>query len=470
MYPDAGDEAADLLDILLKFDPNERCTVEEALNHPYLAAIRAEDNDVFGTCAPFKFDFENTDLSSAECKQLVVEEIQYYEMQDAERERAENAIMLEQPVNAWGDIPEGEEVIPYGQDSLKFGQFAEMQAEAQMEAGGMNEEEYQNYQQEDEYGESQQFQHTPMPPENSVQYNSMVMRQQRVLMGEDEETGWGTRMLTPVSEEREEELLKQKREDEALAAAERAADRAAEKEREAREAREEMLRRQRAAPSRDLAGPNRVIQAESHSRYPADDASQRGRRVRDYAGVENRPLQGSIRARDPSPNNRARAVSAGKSRESSSSSGKRDPSPSGRTRTLSAGGVRAGSANRARPAGAPPAMPRKDTTVGNQGPSRQQTSSGYSRAVYQAGNVTKTNGNKSKNTRPSSAPNSKPRTGVANATTASSLSKRRAQQSALNSAGDVGKSALQDLLKSYKSKAERELSGGSRKPLKARYV
>ena len=64
--------------------------------------------------------------------------------------------------------------------------------------------------------------------------------------------------------------------------------------------------------------------------------------------------------------------------------------------------------------------------------------------------------------------------GVAQATTASSMQKRRAaqQRDLAENGEDAGKAALQDLLKTYKNKAERELSGGpsTRRPLRARYA
>jgi len=479
-YPDAGPDAADLLDKLLKFDPNERCTVEDALNHPYLSAIRAEDHDVFTAAAPFKFDFENTELSSAECRQLVVEEIEFYEAQDMAR--AQEEMMM--PANEV--IPEGEE-IPFGQDSLKTYQM-------------------QQQMQNNDYGDDDDFEHDdedlsmmPQHPSEDPKFNSCVVAMQRVMMGESEETGWGTKLLSPVNEERQEEILRQQKEDEALAAAERAAERAAKEqaERHAREAKERAERdaeRQRIVNARNQsAGASRAavnpVHQESSMHSSAGPSTGQeadlppGRRMtNNYTGVESRDIvhrpSRVVRSNNPAGSTAAgkRAVSAGASRRdpSPNARGRRDPSPSGVRRGNSTGveNKRSGSAPRTRKvAGAPPAMPRKEALP--VAATRQ-----YSRTVYQAGKQTNSLPRKASTSargRPSSAPNSKPRQGVASATTASSLQKRRAaqaQREIAENAEDSGKAALQDLLKTYKTKAERELSGGpsTRKPLRARYT
>ena len=37
MFPSASDEALDMMNTLLKFNPTKRLSVEEALKHPYVA-------------------------------------------------------------------------------------------------------------------------------------------------------------------------------------------------------------------------------------------------------------------------------------------------------------------------------------------------------------------------------------------------------------------------------------------------
>ena len=39
MYPDASPKSIDLMERMLQFDPRKRITVEEALQHPYLAQL-----------------------------------------------------------------------------------------------------------------------------------------------------------------------------------------------------------------------------------------------------------------------------------------------------------------------------------------------------------------------------------------------------------------------------------------------
>jgi hypothetical protein len=60
---------------MLKLDPNERCTVSQAIKHPYLAKYYSEDDEVNGV----KFDDinEKFDYSVNEWKKLIYKEIIY---------------------------------------------------------------------------------------------------------------------------------------------------------------------------------------------------------------------------------------------------------------------------------------------------------------------------------------------------------------------------------------------------------
>ncbi|RAW28215.1 Extracellular signal-regulated kinase 1 [Phytophthora cactorum] len=74
LFPKASPEAIDLLQRMLVFDPIKRISVEEALEHPYLASLHnLEDEPVADSC--FSFDFEKEDLTESRLKELIFEEI-----------------------------------------------------------------------------------------------------------------------------------------------------------------------------------------------------------------------------------------------------------------------------------------------------------------------------------------------------------------------------------------------------------
>nr|ANN45086.1 mitogen-activated protein kinase 3 [Brassica napus] len=65
--------AIDLVDRMLTFDPNKRITVEEALNHPYLAKLH-DPNDEPICLKPFSFDFEQQPLDEEQIKEMIYRE------------------------------------------------------------------------------------------------------------------------------------------------------------------------------------------------------------------------------------------------------------------------------------------------------------------------------------------------------------------------------------------------------------
>jgi serine/threonine protein kinase len=62
-YPGAPPEAIDLLTQLLHFNPSKRLTVQEALAHPYLAAVRDPAEEVVHS-ESLRMDIETTPLVS----------------------------------------------------------------------------------------------------------------------------------------------------------------------------------------------------------------------------------------------------------------------------------------------------------------------------------------------------------------------------------------------------------------------
>jgi len=70
--PPVCDEAFDLLDKMLQFDPRKRLSVEDALRHPYLKTLHHEDDEP--VCEkPFKFDFKKDDLTKSRLQEKMYE-------------------------------------------------------------------------------------------------------------------------------------------------------------------------------------------------------------------------------------------------------------------------------------------------------------------------------------------------------------------------------------------------------------
>ncbi|CAH2065333.1 unnamed protein product [Thlaspi arvense] len=65
--------AIDLVDRMLTFDPNRRITVEEALNHQYLAKLH-DPNDEPICLKPFSFEFEQQPLDEEQIKEMIYKE------------------------------------------------------------------------------------------------------------------------------------------------------------------------------------------------------------------------------------------------------------------------------------------------------------------------------------------------------------------------------------------------------------
>ncbi|KAJ3121884.1 Mitogen-activated protein kinase [Nowakowskiella sp. JEL0407] len=79
LYPKASEQALDLLERLLYFDPAKRITVDEALSHPYLEAYHdIEDEPVCDQL--FDFSFEKLD-NLEDIKKVIIEEVIHFRQQ-----------------------------------------------------------------------------------------------------------------------------------------------------------------------------------------------------------------------------------------------------------------------------------------------------------------------------------------------------------------------------------------------------
>eukprot|EP00245_Coleochaete_scutata_P009392 TRINITY_DN3079_c0_g2_i1.p1 TRINITY_DN3079_c0_g2~~TRINITY_DN3079_c0_g2_i1.p1 ORF type:complete len:405 (+),score=69.55 TRINITY_DN3079_c0_g2_i1:256-1470(+) len=72
-FPNMGPQALDLMQRMLVFDPSQRITVEESLNHPYLASLH-DINDEPCCRYPFEFDFEQSGFTEQHIRELIYEE------------------------------------------------------------------------------------------------------------------------------------------------------------------------------------------------------------------------------------------------------------------------------------------------------------------------------------------------------------------------------------------------------------
>lgn len=70
-------EPLDLLKKMLEFHPDRRVSVEEALEHPFLASLHNPDDEPVANFT-FSFDFENEDLPKERVQALIWDEIKGY--------------------------------------------------------------------------------------------------------------------------------------------------------------------------------------------------------------------------------------------------------------------------------------------------------------------------------------------------------------------------------------------------------
>ncbi|CAN6635029.1 mitogen-activated protein kinase Slt2p/MPK1 [Trichomonascus vanleenenianus] len=99
LYPRANPEALDLLEKMLAFDPADRVTVEEALEHPYLR-IWHEPNDEPVCPAEFDFSFEEENDMDKMRQMILDEVVQFRTMVRQPQESQEPQQTTTQPMEA----------------------------------------------------------------------------------------------------------------------------------------------------------------------------------------------------------------------------------------------------------------------------------------------------------------------------------------------------------------------------------
>ncbi|GAA5928266.1 mitogen-activated protein kinase [Sporobolomyces koalae] len=82
LYPSASSAAVDFLANTLQFDPTKRWTVEQCLEHPYVAAYHDPDDEPTAPPLPdsfFAFDLQKEEISKAQLKELLYTEVMAFQ-------------------------------------------------------------------------------------------------------------------------------------------------------------------------------------------------------------------------------------------------------------------------------------------------------------------------------------------------------------------------------------------------------
>lgn len=91
VFKGANVQAIDLLKKMLTYDPEERITVQQALEHPYLKQLHFPDDEpTTDIVSAYDFDFEKFSLTKDDFKDLIYEEIMLYHSDEAAFEYIKN--------------------------------------------------------------------------------------------------------------------------------------------------------------------------------------------------------------------------------------------------------------------------------------------------------------------------------------------------------------------------------------------
>lgn len=84
LFKGANPQAIDLVKKMLTYDPEDRITVQKALEHPYLKALHFPDDEpTTQPVSAYDFDFEKYSLSKEDFKDLIYDEIMLYHSDEA---------------------------------------------------------------------------------------------------------------------------------------------------------------------------------------------------------------------------------------------------------------------------------------------------------------------------------------------------------------------------------------------------
>ncbi|CAL8263149.1 unnamed protein product, partial [Arctogadus glacialis] len=103
LFPQTEPEALDLLGAMLRFDPRERVTVTQALEHPYLSKYHDPDDEP--VCVPaFNFEFDKIPTNKEQIKESILIEIQdFHRKKLGNRQRLQFRPLARAKVGGGGD-------------------------------------------------------------------------------------------------------------------------------------------------------------------------------------------------------------------------------------------------------------------------------------------------------------------------------------------------------------------------------
>ena len=83
IYPGAGEEAIDLLNRMLVFNPYFRISVDEALNHPFFKKVKKAEKEISSE-KTVQIEFEKEHLDRKRLRQHFMEEINHFKAKRAQ--------------------------------------------------------------------------------------------------------------------------------------------------------------------------------------------------------------------------------------------------------------------------------------------------------------------------------------------------------------------------------------------------